>query len=80
MINRDLFRRQAKKIYKEKTKEIPKNKRISFADFFKQYKHKHEHPDHTHTIETPKVEEDFDIGSLVNVNEISDDSLEVIEE
>lgn len=72
-VNRDALRREAKKLYKEQTKGVPKKQRIPFAQFFKQYKR----------LRSGKIEqdvvpdEDFNFEDLVNVNEISDDDVEV---
>jgi len=75
-MNRSLLRQQAKKIYKENTKKIPKRKRILFADFFKQYK-KMKDSDETPELEIPEpASEDFDFENLVNISAINDDDLE----
>jgi len=78
-MGREALRRTAKKIYKEQTKNIPKKQRIPFAQFFKKYKDAqkgNKAPD----VDTPDSEnEDFNFEDLVNINEIDDDSIEVIE-
>ena len=78
-MGREALRRAAKKIYKEQTKKIPKKQRMPFAQFFKQYKdmqNQKQAPD----VDTPDSEnEDFNFEDLVNINEIDDDSVEVIE-
>lgn len=81
MAGRELFRQEAKKLYKEQVKKIPKKNRIPFADFYKKYKElKNNEHEHHHETDTPVSDtEDFDFENLVNVNEISDDELEVEE-
>lgn len=80
-MNRGMLRRQAKKIYKENVKNVPKSKRISFAEFFKKYRNMKNNPNQTPNIEAPEPDvEDFDFEDLVNISEINDDDLEVTEE
>ncbi len=78
MLSRDLLRQKAKKIYKENVKNIPKNKRITFATFFKQYKNlsNSEQAAEAKTTEPKPEAEDFNFENLVNVSEINDESLE----
>ena len=77
-VSRDMLRRQAKKLYKEQIKSVPKAQRVPFAKFFEHFKKKGNLPD---TI-NPEVEtEDFNFEDMVNVNEINDgDVIEVEEE
>lgn len=79
-VGREALRREAKKIYKEQTKNIPKRNRMPFAQFFKQFKKMRNQPV-TPDVETPDLEnEDFNFEDLVNVNEIDDDNvIETIE-
>ena len=71
-MKRDLLRNEAKKLYKEQIKGIPKRQRLPFAQFFKQYKMlKAKESAGINTSDQP--EDDFDFGELVN--EISDEDL-----
>lgn len=75
-LGRETLRNEAKKVYKEKTKSIPKRNRIPFSQFFKQFK-KTRNPEQTSEVEVPETnQEDFDFEDIVNVNQIDDDSLE----
>ena len=74
-INRAALRKEAKRLYKEQVKNIPKKQRLSFSKFFKQYKN----------VKAGKVEDDlsleveesdFDFENMININEISDDDIE----
>jgi len=66
---RELLRKEAKKAYKEHIKDMPKRNRMPFAAFYKQFKLvKSSNKDN----EGPKVEEDFDVESVVNVNKIEE--------
>lgn len=71
--SKSVLRNMAKRAYKEQTKSVPKKKRISFQQFYKQYVKLHS------TVSTPSdnvvVEEDFDVNTLVNVNSVDSDSL-----
>ena len=73
MISREALRREAKKIYKEKTKGIPRRNRIPFSQFFKQFK-KMKAAEKAADVEVPQ-EDDFNFEDLVNINQISDDDL-----
>jgi len=71
---RELLRTEAKKVYKEQTKGVPKKSRMPFTQFFKDFKkmkRKHQHEehdhDHVHTHEEAPVE-DFNLESVVNVD------------
>lgn len=75
MGSRNLVREKAKKIYKEQAKGVPKNKRITFAQFFKQYKAIQASPGEA----DPAVEEDFDFDDMVNVTNISEPEPEIEE-
>jgi len=78
---RDALRREAKKLYKEQTKGVPKSQRVPFAKFFKHYKDSKSGK----TSEDLDVNigeasaEDFDFDNLVNINEISDDDVEIVD-
>lgn len=76
---RTLLRQEAKKVYKEQTKNVPKRQRIPFSEFFKQFKKLKGSPGTSFDNGEDSVVEDFDFENLVNINEISDDSL-VVEE
>lgn len=65
-MDRDSLRAAAKKVYKEKTKNIPKKQRIPFAQFFKQFKKSKQLEKEV----KPEVGEDFDFGDMVNVNDV----------
>ena len=66
-INRDVLRAEAKKIYKQQIKSIPKKQRITFAQFFENFKKSKK----KEIVEVK--EEDFDIEQVVKLNEpISD--------
>ncbi len=79
-LGREILRREAKKVYKENTKNIPKRNRIPFSQFFKQYK-KTRNTEQTPEVEVPETNpEDFDFENFVNVNQIDDNSLEDGEE
>ena len=79
-----MLRNQAKRIYKEQIKKVPKKQRVPFAEFYKRFKdiqasqHNHEQG-HTHEHVEHEVTEDFNFEDLVNVNEISDEELETEE-
>lgn len=76
MNSRSILRAEAKKLYKEQIKGVPKKQRITFAVFFKNYK----------AVKSDKIndvqqfdidaKEDFNFDNIINVNEISDDGLE----
>lgn len=72
---RSILRTKAKKLYKEQIKSVPKNQRISFAEFFKRYKGMKS----VSTNEPEVTGEDFDFEDMINVNEISDGEVEVVE-
>jgi len=67
MSSRNFLREKAKKIYKEQAKSVPKNKRITFAQFFKQFKG--QHSSHEEVI---PADDDFDFDDMISVNNISD--------
>ena len=70
-LSREALRRKAKKVYKENTKNVPRGRRIPFAQFFKQYKAEQQ------ALSSPIVEEpdqeDFDFDSLVSVNDVGEE-------
>jgi hypothetical protein len=77
-LSRNALRNEAKKLYKEQIKGVPKKQRVPFSVFFKKYKKlknedSGEKPEVVQNIE----EEDFDIENIINVNEISDDDVEL---
>ena len=81
MKNRSALRAEAKRLYKEQIKGIPKRQRLPFAEFFKQYKALKLNKTNENEIDESIVTEDtdFDFDNIINVNEISDDDLEVPE-
>ena len=67
-ISRVSLRKEAKKIYKEKVKGVPKKQRIPFPEFFKQFK----------ALKSGKIDdinvqdnttEDFDFEDMINIDE-----------
>lgn len=66
MKNRDLLRSEAKRIYKEQAKSVPKNQRMSFSEFFKRFKKEKYSKSGSNTEN--EVVEDFDIEELENIN------------
>lgn len=82
MKNRSKLRAEAKKIYKEQVKArgIPKRQRIPFSQFFKQYLELQKKQKQVQEPEAPvETNEDFDFENMVNMNEISDEDIEVSE-
>jgi len=81
MKNRSALRAEAKKLYKEQIKGIPKRQRLPFPEFFKQYKALKLGKTNNDQVEEQAVVEDtdFDFDNIINVNEISDDDLEAQE-
>jgi len=79
-INREALRRKAKKAYKENVKNIPRGKRIPFAQFFKQYRSTLGANNIAETEVSENHSEDFDFEDLVNISEIDDDLEETIDE
>ena len=77
-VSREVLRQQAKKIYKEQTKSVPKRNRISFSEFFKKYR-KNKKDGQPTEVQEPNTE-DIDFEDLINVNEISDENLETEED
>lgn len=75
---KDILRKEAKKIYKEQTKSIPKRSRIPFPEFFKKYLATKKGK--TDAVAPEPEGEDFDFDNFVNINEISDEELDVVEE
>jgi len=71
MKSRNLLRKEAKRIYKEQTKGVPKYKRIPFSEFFKQFKKSKSNSAINEQIK--EVEEDFDFENFVNINNIDED-------
>jgi hypothetical protein len=79
-----IIRVEAKKVYKEQAKKVPKRQRMPFNEFFKKYKkmrlgnlqqeeaHNHEH-EHD-------AKEDFDFNEFVKTTEINNETLEVEED
>jgi len=81
MNSRDSIRIKAKKAYKDQIKGVPKRTRIPFSDFYKRYKEVlAAHATQSEPQSDKSAPEDFDFESLVNLNEVSDDNLEVDEQ
>jgi len=83
-----MVRENAKKLYKEQIKKqnIPKNRRMTFSQFFKQYLEMQKIQAHQPVGENQQVTEDtedtedFDFENMVNINEITDEDVEVQED
>jgi len=73
-LSRTILRSQAKKIYKEQAKSVPKRNRIPFSKFYKQFVNMRT----SRPVDDEAVApgEDFDFGNIINVNAISDDDVE----
>jgi len=67
---RALARAEAKKLYKEQVKGVPKHKRVPFATFFKNYQKLKSRPVKT---ELPDIPEDFDFDDMIQVNMLGED-------
>lgn len=85
MSNRKMVREAAKKLYKEQIKkqDIPKNRRMTFSQFFKQYLEMRKNQSQQPVEDVQEVvedNEDFDFENMVSVNEITDEDVEVQEE
>lgn len=74
MNSRTNLRNSAKKLYKEQVKDVPKKQRVSFADFFKQYKKVLRNKVHVPDKSEQEAVEDFNFDDLVNT--ITDDDVE----
>lgn len=74
-MNRDMLRAEAKRIYKEQTKNIPRRNRIPFSQFFKQFKKLKSKHKVDESAPPTVEEEDFNFEDLINMNDISDDDL-----
>lgn len=72
--SRTTLRNQAKKLYKEQAKSVPKRNRLPFMKFYEQFIKLHDNP--TTTDETEVSGEDFDIGDIINVNTVTDDDVQ----
>lgn len=70
-LSRVVLRAEAKKLYKEQTKGVPRKQRVPFATFFKNYKELKSGK--IKEADLPATEEDFDFESMINV--IDDDDL-----
>ena len=64
-LEREILRAKAKKAYKEQAKGVPKKSRMTFAQFFKDYKKTKPSQE-----ETPAeaIQEDFDLEKVINVD------------
>ena len=72
-MNRDLLRKEAKRIYKEKAKGVPKANRMSFAEFFKQYKQMKMQQNAMVPQVIDEEPEDVDMEDFLNVNNLNED-------
>jgi len=78
-LNRNLLRAEAKRIYKEKTKGVPKRKRIPFDQFFKQFRElRTKAVAKSNEVVEPTITEpeDFNFDDFVSVNIIDDAELD----
>ena len=72
-INRASLRRKAKLVYKEKTKDVPKKQRITFAEFFKKFKTMKS--DDIDNIDVHgDTEEDFNFEDMINTDEDTEEN------
>ncbi len=79
-LGREVLRKEAKKLYKEQTKNVPKKQRVPFPQFFKHYRDlKMGKVSEELPVDIGTTQEDFDLENMVNINEISDGSIEVVE-
>jgi hypothetical protein len=83
---KQVLKNQAKKIYEENARKVPKRNRITFSQFFKQYtaaQKKEQNPVVTESQQPqealPDALEDFNFDEMVNVSKIDENSLEVVE-
>jgi len=79
MNSRILLRKEAKRLYKEQTKSIPKKQRLAFSEFYKRYK-KMKNTDVEPEQVEKQIDEDFNFENFINVNEINDDDIEMFDE
>lgn len=81
-INRAALRAEAKRLYKEQIKGVPKRQRLPFSEFFKRYRdmkfNKTDEPQLQESEEllNTDIVEDFDFENIINVNEIDDNDVE----
>lgn len=80
MSNRSMIRAEAKKLYKEQTKGVPKRQRIPFSEFYKNYIKLKSGKASTELPTDLLEDDDFNFDDMVNVNMISDDDLEAVDE
>ena len=78
-INRNALRAEAKKIYKQQVKGVPKKFRVPFATFFKQYREQKLKKQAEPEPEIESVNDDFDFENIININEINDDDIEILD-
>ncbi len=64
-LGRDLLRAEAKRIYKEQVKGVPKRSRMPFAQFYKDFKKMKLNKQDTSAV---PVAEDFNLEEMVNVD------------
>lgn len=68
-LGKQILKNEAKKIYKENTKNIPKKKRLPFSEFFKQYrKMKSQEAEQKQVVQPEAGAEDFNFDDMVNIN------------
>ena len=70
---RDILRSQAKKEYKKLAKDVPKSKRMPFAQFFKNYMKIKLDSKEGMDIQLPENAEDFDFSEMIGVNNLDSD-------
>jgi hypothetical protein len=75
-LSRDLLRVEAKRLYKEQNKGVPKKSRMPFTEFYKQFKRmkagkaieeEHDHSGHDHSHDAPQ---DFDVSQVASINKV----------
>jgi len=78
MKSRSMLRAAAKKAYKEQIKKdrTPKNRRMPFSQYFKQYLKIQESLKANKNADIESDTEDFDFEEMINVEEISDEDVE----
>lgn len=70
-MTRSILRQKAKEAYKNAAKGVPKNQRMPFAKFYKNFVNAQKN-----TNDFAKEEEDFDLENIINVNDITEEDKE----
>ena len=66
----NLSREEAKRIYKENAKKVPKSKRMPFSEFYKQFKSAKKAQQSQPVVETEQ--KDFNFDEMVNKNDLNE--------